>query len=143
MQATIQTATRRIPLWRRLVVVVAGLPLGAFFAFVGWYKAFAPVADLLAHRAWTAHLPWWLGRPVGWTELASAAALVAGVSPRAWPATRIAAVWLAITQIVSTAIHLHFGETDTLRQNGVLFAALALVAWASSRPLSPMHVNEE
>lgn len=123
-----------VPLWRRLLVMVPALPLAAFFGFVGWYKAFAPEAELLQHHAWTAHVPWWIGRPMGWTELAGAAALVAGIAPRAWPATSLAAAWLAASQVVSAWVHVHHGEGDALGQNLFLFVALGLVAWASSRP---------
>lgn len=134
-QASLSTQDR-VPLWRRLAVAVPGLPLAAFFAFVGWYKAFAPEAELLAHHAWTSHVPWWIGRPMGWTELAGAAALAAGVSVRAWPATRVAAAWLAASQIVSSLVHVRNGEADSLGHNLILFIALGLVAWAGARPRS-------
>ena len=129
MQATIQTATGRIPLWRRLVVVVAGLPLGAFFAFVGWYKAFAPVADLARFHAWTLFLPVGAGRLVGWSEMACALALVAGQWPRLGRLARASALILIVNQIAAAAVHARHGETAALPQNAVLIALLALVAW--------------
>lgn len=136
MQEAGQSASDGAPIWRRLLVFVPGLPLAAFFGFVGSYKAFAPQAELLAHHAWTAHVPWWIGRPMGWTELAGAAAMIAGVTTRAWPATTIAAAWLAASQIVSAWIHVRNGEGDALGQNLFLFVALGLVAWAASKPRS-------
>lgn len=131
MQVMAQAGAQHVPIWRRLLVIVPGLPLAAFFGFVGYYKAFAPQAELLEHHAWTSHVPWWIGRPMGWTELAGAVALVAGVTARAWPATSIAAAWLAASQIVSSWIHVHNGESDALGQNLFLFVALALIAWAA------------
>lgn len=123
-----------MPLWRRLAVALPGLPLAAFFAFVGWYKAFAPLAQLLAYHAWTAHVPWWIGRPMGWIEMAAAAALVAGLAPRAWHATRVAAAVLAASQIASSFVHASNGEANALGQTTFLFAALVLVAWAAKAP---------
>lgn len=126
-----QANAQRAPLWRRVAVALPGLPLAAFFGFVGWYKAFAPVPDLLAHHAWTAHVPWWIGRPMGWIEMFGAAALVAGLAARAWPATRIAAAVLAASQIVSAWVHVHNNEADALGQNLFLFVALGLIAFAA------------
>ncbi|MDE2410241.1 MAG: DoxX family protein [Sphingomonadales bacterium] len=125
-------------LWRRLVIAVLGLPLAAFFGFVGWYKAFAPEAELLAHHAWTAHIPAWLGRPMGWTELAGALALVAGLDPAAWRWTRIAALWLAASQIPSSLIHWTQDEAGELPKNLVIAAALCLVAYVA-RPALPVN----
>lgn len=136
MQELSQPGALGTPLWRRILVIAPGLPLAAFFAFVGWYKAFAPQAELLLHHAWTAHVPWWIGRPMGWTELAAAAALAAGVTTRAWPATRIAATWLALSQVVSAWVHVHNGEGGALGQNLFLFASLGVIAWASSNARS-------
>ncbi|MBU6267055.1 MAG: DoxX family protein [Sphingomonadales bacterium] len=119
---------------RRLLVALAGLPVAAFFGFVGWYKAFAPLAELQAHHAWTAHVPGWIGRPIGWSELAGAAGLVAGLFPAAWRWTRIAALWLAATQVPSSVIHWLHGETGELPKNLTLIAVLCLVACLARRP---------
>lgn len=127
-----------VPIWRRMAVALPGLPLAAFFGFVGWYKAFAPVSELLLHHAWTAHVPWWIGRPMGWIELAGAAALVAGLAARAWPATRIAAAELAASQVVAAWVHVRNDEAGALGQNLVLFLALGLIAFAA-RAAEPAH----
>ena len=127
-----------VPIWRRMAVALPGLPLAAFFGFVGWYKAFAPVSELLLHHAWTAHVPWWIGRPIGWIELAGAAALVAGLAARAWPATRIAAAELAASQVVAAWVHVRNDEAGALGQNLVLFLALGLIAFAA-RAAEPAH----
>lgn len=116
-------------LLRRLAVAVPGVILAAFFAFVGWHKAFASQADLELHHAWTAYVPWWIGRPWGWVELAGAVALLAGaVTPRAWPWTWPFAAILAASQTWSSVIHLQHGQTDALPQNLILFVVLVLIA---------------
>jgi hypothetical protein len=38
---------------RRIILAALSLPLAAFFAFVGWHKAFAPQAELIRHHSWT------------------------------------------------------------------------------------------
>jgi hypothetical protein len=125
---------RSVPLWRRLAVAVPALPLAALFGFFGWYKAFASTADLAMHHAWTAHLPWWIGRPQGWAEMAGAIALAASITPRAWRATRIAAAWLAVSQIVACFVHVHEQESASLGQNLVLFLLFGLIAVMATPP---------
>lgn len=125
------------PVRTRAAARAAGLlllawPLAAFFAFVGWYKAFASMAELASHGAWTSHVPTWIGRPMGWTELAGAAAMAVAAIPVAGrfarPAAAILAAWLAASQIVSAAVHVTHGEGGALPQNLVLFVTLLAVA---------------
>ena len=118
---------------RQWLMAVLAIPLAAFFGFVGWYKAFAPLPELLAHHAWTAHIPAWLGRPMGLTEMAGAAALVAGLVPAAWRWTQLAALWLAASQIPSSVIHWTHGEAEELPKNLLIFVLLLAVA-ALCRP---------
>jgi hypothetical protein len=118
---------------RRWLIAVLAFPLAAFFGFVGWYKAFAPLQELLEHHAWTAHVPVWIGRPMGVTEMLGAVALVAGIFPAAWRWTRLAALWLAASQIPSSIIHWNHGEADELPKNLLVFAMLLAVA-ALCRP---------
>ena len=113
---------------RRWLIAVLAIPLAAFFAFVGWYKAFAPVSELLAHHAWTAHVPVWIGRPMGVTEMAGAGALLAGLFPAAWRWTRVAALWLAASQIPSSVIHWTHGEAAELPKNLLIFGMLLTIA---------------
>ena len=113
---------------RRWLILVLAIPLAAFFGFVGWYKTFAPVSELLVYRAWTAHIPVWLGRPMGVTEMLGAVALLAGFFPAARRGTRIAALWLAASQIPSSVIHWNHGEADELPKNLLVFSMLLVVA---------------
>ncbi len=124
---------------RSLALALLALPLAAFFGFVGWYKAFATLAQLAQHNAFTVHLPVWLGKGLGWFEMAGALALVAGtVTRRAGRAQLGFALALAIEQIVSSLIHWRFGETSMLAQNGLLIAMLiAIVALERRTSSSP------
>lgn len=114
----------------RALIAVLCVLLAAFFAFVGWNKAFASLADLAKYGAWTVHLPEWAGRLVGWSEMALAAGLLAVFVPRYRPVARWSALLLIGNQAVAALVHLNRGETAALPQNGVLIALLALVALA-------------
>ena len=108
---------------RRIAVVMIALSLAAFFAFVGYFKSFAPLATLAEHHAWTVALPEWLGRIVGATELAAAAALAVGVVRPA--ATRWAAIYLILNQACAAWVHLSNGEAAALPQNAAIAALCA------------------
>ncbi|MBC2668845.1 DoxX family protein [Novosphingobium piscinae] len=112
--------------------------MAAFFAFVGYYKAFAPMAELVRHGAWTAHVPQWIGRPMGWTELVAAAALalagLGGIGRPVRPFAAKAAVWLAASQCVSAWIHVAHGEASALTQNLFLFITLLVIAGLCRAP---------
>ena len=127
---------------RILVALAAGaltLPLAAFFGFVGYMKSFAPLSTLEQHGAWTTALPTWLGRVVGLSELACAAALVLGLAwsaRRGW--ARIAAAVLIVNQIAAAAVHLSRSEAEALPQNLLLILMLgslllSLAAWRKRR----------
>jgi peptidoglycan/LPS O-acetylase OafA/YrhL len=110
-----------------LAIPIATL-LAAFFAFVGYHKAFAPVAELAQHRVWTLALPEWAGRLVGWSELL--------LRLRLWAAG--AALLLIVNQAAAAAVHWSSGEGDALPQNAVLVVLLGLVglvAWLQHKPM--------
>ena len=117
---------------RQILLIALAVPMAAFFAFVGYYKAFAPMEELARHGAWTAHVPEWIGRPMGWTELAGATAMLAAAMPvigwRAGGYAAIAAVWLALSQFISAGVHVTHGEASALPQNLFLFVALMGIA---------------
>lgn len=115
---------------RKGAVMLLALLLAAFFGFVGWNKAFAPLAELARHGAWTVHLPEGLGRLVGWSELALAAALLA--VPVRPSIARIAALALVLNQIAAALVHGALGETAALPQNAVLIVIL-LALWGAAR----------
>ena len=104
---------------------VLALPLAAFFAFVGWHKVFSPIAELAKHGAYTIHLPEWLGRFAGVTEMLCALALVAGLLPRWRVAAKWGAVYVFVSQIVAGSIHIIYGEIQSLPANGQWMAMAA------------------
>jgi hypothetical protein len=123
---------------RHLLYVVIALPLAAFFAFVGWHKAFSPMADLARYGAYTAHLPEWIGRIAGWAEMASALALLAGINPKWRVALPWAAAFIIVSQIFSTIIHVQHDEMGSLPQNAVLsIAAAGLIILSRNRVSGP------
>ncbi len=113
----------------RLLLIMGALPLAAFFAFVGWFKTFAPLATLAEHLAWTLALPVALGRSIGATELLAAGALAVG---SLWPGHErwalAAALYLIANQACAALVHLQRGEAGALPQNAVLAALAAAVA---------------
>jgi uncharacterized membrane protein YphA (DoxX/SURF4 family) len=116
--------------WIRWVLMaVLALPLAAFFGFVGYYKAFAPIEELARHSAFTVHLPVLLGKALGWLEMAGALALLAGLAIRAARPVQGAFAWaLAAEQVVSSIIHLQHDEAAMLPQNGVIIVMLVVIA---------------
>lgn len=114
---------------RRVVAVIFALALAAFFAFVGWNKAFATLADLARYHAWTVYIPEALGRAVGWSEMALAAGLLGALVPACWTMARASALLLVANQVMAATVHIAQGEADALPQNGLLIAALLAVAF--------------
>ena len=112
------------------VALVAAV-LAAFFAFVGYHKAFSPLAELAQHRVWTLALPEWAGRIVGGSELLCAILLLGyGVAcTRMWAAA--GALALIVNQLVAAAVHASRGEADAMPQNAILIGLLALVVLAA------------
>lgn len=121
----------RMPALLRLVLIAAlTLFLGAFHAFVGWHKAFAPREELLEHTAWTVHLPEWLGKLVGWVELGLVAALlVALLRPRYSRIGQLACYAIIALELISTATHQITQDGASLSQNLVSILLTALLAW--------------
>ncbi len=120
----------------RALIAVLCLLLAAFFAFVGWNKAFASLADLARYGAWTVFLPEWAGRLVGWSEMALAAGLLAVFVPSRRNIARWSALLLIANQAVAALVHLAHGETAALPQNGVLIALLFAVFIFVRSPIS-------
>lgn len=114
-----------------ILAVTAAALLAAFFGFVGWNKAFAPLDELARHHVWTLVLPEAFGRLVGWSELVLGAGLLAVLVPPHRRLARLSATVLIVNQIVAAAVHAARGEIAALPQNGVLIALLGLVAWAA------------
>jgi hypothetical protein len=114
---------------RALIAALCAI-LALFFAFVGWNKAFASLADLARHGSWTIYLPDWLGRIVGWSEMLLAIGLIAGLPKGRGGVAFASALLLVANQLVAAFVHLAHGESSALPQNAVLIALLLVVAQA-------------
>lgn len=126
---------------RRTAAALLATGLAAFFAFVGWNKAFAPLADLARYHAWTVYIPEPLGRAVGWSEMVLAAVLLGALIPTFWRVARVSSLLLVLNQFVAALVHITQEEVGALPQNAVLIAALmAVVALLSST--SKLHRKE-
>lgn len=123
----------RFTRWRLVGSIIAALPLILLFSFVGWYKMTATPAELAQHSAWTVHLPVWLGKLVGVSEVVTAAALCGLVHPATRQAARIAALTLIINQAIASCFHVAFGEISALPQNLVLALLALAVAMLAPR----------
>jgi len=118
---------------RELLLAALTLLLSAFHGFVGWHKAFSSHEELVRHSAWTMHLPVWLGKLVGWTEMIlTAALLVALVRPKL---ARIG-VWVCILfvlmELISAATHYVTQDGGSLAQNAMAVTLTGLLAWLYS-----------
>ena len=114
---------------RSFLCAALALPLAAFFAFVGWHKTVSPLSELAKHGAYTAHLPEWLGRFAGVTEMLCVLALLAGIVPRWRVAAKWGAVYVVASQIVAGSIHIIYGEIHSLPANARwMVMAMALYA---------------
>ncbi|MFC3443076.1 DoxX family protein [Sphingobium rhizovicinum] len=99
--------------------------LALFFLFVGYMKAFAPLAELAQHHAWTVRLPEQAGRAVGWSEMGCALLLLIGmIRPLAG---QIGAIALLFNQMVAATVHIAAGETGSLPQNAVIILICTLI----------------
>jgi hypothetical protein len=127
---------------RHIVYTLITLPIAAFFAFVGYHKAFSSMADLARYGAYTAHLPEWIGRILGWAEIASTLALLAGINPQ-WRSRLVppAGWFIILSQVVSSFIHIQHDEMSALPQNAVIALAAAVLIWISKsgRQVGPLH----
>ena len=113
---------------RFAIAAVVAVLIAAFFAFVGYNKAFASLADLARYGAWTISLPETIGRLVGWSEMLCAAGLLCIFIARYRHLARVAALLLIVNQLAAAAVHASHGETGALSQNAIIIALLALVA---------------
>jgi uncharacterized membrane protein YphA (DoxX/SURF4 family) len=106
-------------------VIFASCLLALFFLFVGYMKAFAPLAELMQHHAWTVYLPEPVSRAVGWSEMGGALLLLIGIARPT--AARVGAVALLLNQMVAAAMHGWMGEVQSLPQNAVIVLICALI----------------
>lgn len=113
---------------RNCLTGLLAVPIAAFFGFVGWSKAFAPMLELALHHSWTVHLPEGLGRAVGWSEMTLAVGLLLALVPAYRRICAISALVLVANQAAASWVHLANGEAGALPQNAVLIVFLLVLA---------------
>lgn len=122
---------KTIALW------VAQIILATIFALAGFMKATQPIADLAAMMGWPGQAPVALVRFIGIAELAGAVGLVlpvlTGIMPRL---TALAALGLAVVQVLAMGLHIYRGEFEVLPIN-VILLALAVFVTQGRRTVSP------
>lgn len=109
------------------ILWIASLGLAAFFAFVGWHKALSPLSELAKHGAYTVHIPEWMGRLAGITEMLCAISLLAGLNPHWRAATKWGAIYVFVSQVVAGTIHIIHAEFHALAANAQWMAIAALL----------------
>jgi DoxX-like family len=127
------TPGKLIGLLRLFALVALTLLLGAFHGFVGWHKAFSTREELVQHAAWTIHLPLWLGKLVGWTEMIVTAALLCAVFRRSWSRVGFwsCVIFIAL-ELMATFTHYRTQDGGSLVQNAVTISLTAVLAWLHS-----------
>lgn len=120
------------------LIVVLTLPLALFHGFVGWHKAFSSHAELVMHKAWTAHLPEALGRAVGWLEMAltlvlTLALIAALLRPRLARMGAMACGALVLLEAISLLTHQIANDGAPALQNVVTIVVTAFLGWLYAR----------
>ncbi len=112
--------------------------LGVMMAMAGVMKATQPVAELATNMVWVSSVPVALLRFIGISELAGGLGLILPAATRIRPAlTPLAALGLAIIQVLALPFHVSRDEMFAVPINVVLFVLLAFVAWGRHR-LAPI-----
>lgn len=119
-----------IGILRAVLLAALTLVLGAFHGFVGWHKALSSHEELVQHAAWTMHLPMWLGKLVGWTEMiVTAALLVALIRPKLARIGVWACIIFIVMELAAAVTHYLTRDGGSLVQNAVSISLTALLAW--------------
>jgi uncharacterized membrane protein YphA (DoxX/SURF4 family) len=120
---------------------VAQVALAAMYAMAGYNKLFLPPEALVQMgMGFVADTPLGLVRFIGTAELLGAAGMILPSVTRIMPQlTPLAAIGLAIIQVLAMPVHIVRGEYMVLPINLVLLGLAVLVVWGRRRkaPISP------
>lgn len=124
MSTTSNSKTLNIALW------VVQVLLAALYLMAGSTKLFQPIEEMAKMLPWVAEVPSGVVRFIGLSELLGGVGLLLPSILRIQPGlTPIAAVGLAVIQLLAAIFHVSKGETSVIGAN-ILFMAMALfVAW--------------
>lgn len=114
--------------------------LAALYIMAGSSKLFQPIAELAKMLPWATEMPAGMVRFIGLSELLGGIGLLLPSLLRIQPQlTPMAAIGLAVVQLLATGFHISRGETSVIGVN-ILFMALAVfVAWGRTKkaPIAP------
>ena len=104
--------------------------LALVFGLSGGMKTFMTIEALSEMLAWINHVPGWVTRLAGISELLAMAGLLLPSITRVRPElTPLAASGLVIVMVLGGALHAAIGEIGTVPLNVVLGGLAAFVAW--------------
>lgn len=108
--------------------------LAALYIMAGSSKLFQPIAELAKMLPWATEMPAGMVRFIGLSELLGGIGLLLPSLLRIQPQlTPMAAIGLAVVQLLATGFHISRGETSVIGVN-ILFMALAVfVAWGRTK----------
>lgn len=136
------TTERSLKGWNITLWILQGL-LAAMNIMAGASKLFQPIDELSKMIPWTSEVSSGLVRFVGLAELAGGLGLVLPALLRIQPRlTALAALGLALVQVLAVIFHLSRGEGSMIGMN-IVFAVLSLfVYWGRTKksPILPKAV---
>ena len=104
--------------------------LALVFGLSGGMKTFMTIEALSEMLTWINHVPGWVPRLAGISELLAMAGLLLPSITRVRPElTPLAASGLVIVMVLGGALHAAIGESGTVPLNVVLGGLAAFVAW--------------
>lgn len=120
---------------------VAQALLAAMFLMAGFMKLTAAPADMVAMgMLWAENAPVALIRFIGIAEVAGAIGVILPAATRIMPGlTKLAALGLAVIQVLAFGLHFYRGEFEVLPMNIILIAIAAFVIWGRTNkaPIAP------
>lgn len=128
MSTTSNSKGLNIALWITQVL------LAAMYLMAGSTKLFQPIAEIAKMLPWVNESNAGLVRFIGLSELLGGIGLILPSLLRIQPRlTPLAAIGLAVIQVLATGFHISRGETSVIGVN-ILFMALAVfVAWGRTK----------
>lgn len=108
--------------------------LACFFALVGWSHALMPFDQVAREATWMNDVPRWLGRFIGYAEIAGGLGLILPAATRMAPGlTPLAALGLAAIMLLAIPFHVLKGEAGVVWLHALLGALALFVAWGRWR----------
>lgn len=136
------TLTTSKPKGLNISLWIAQFLLAALYLMAGSSKVFQPIDELTIMLPWVAQSPEGLVRFIGIAELLGALGLLLPSLLRIKPVlTPVAALGLALLQLLASGFHLSRGESSVIGMNIVLMAIALFVTWGRLKkaPIEPKN----